>query len=268
MDCLINGIHYHVEIKGTGYPLVLLHGFTGDSTTWDVFERSWSKERQVISIDIVGHGKSDSPSDVKRYEMLSAVRDIKEILDLLHINKTDILGYSMGGRLALSIAMEYPLMVRKLLLESASPGLKTLEEREARRQQDEKLSQYIVENGIEKFVAHWENIPLFSTQKKLSLSIQRSIQKQRLTNSLTGLSNSLLGMGTGTQPSWWDSLDKLEADTLLLTGSYDQKFCQIAEEMYKRIKQVEWTTIEKSGHAIHVEQPEKFGTIVSRFLSQ
>ena len=113
---------------GEGFPLVLLHGFTGDSKTWKPFLQNGEKVERLIAIDIIGHGQSDSPKDSKRYEMLSVAKDIKQILEILKIEKTDILGYSMGGRLALSFAIQYPLFVRKLVLESSSPGLITEQE--------------------------------------------------------------------------------------------------------------------------------------------
>ena len=93
------------------------------------FLQNGEKIERLIAIDILGHGQSDSPKDFKRYEILSVAKDMKQILELLKIEKTDILGYSMGGRLALSFAIQYPLFVRKLVLESSSPGLITEQER-------------------------------------------------------------------------------------------------------------------------------------------
>jgi 2-succinyl-6-hydroxy-2,4-cyclohexadiene-1-carboxylate synthase len=267
MNYVIDGIGYHVDIVGDGFPLVLLHGFTGDSTTWKPFFSQWSKEYKLISIDIIGHGKTDSPQELERYDILSVTHDIKQILEQFEIEKAHFLGYSMGGRLALSFAIQYPQFVHKLVLESSSPGLGTEQERENRRMQDHKLSDFIRVNGIDSFVEYWEKIPLFSTQKTLPLHRQEEIKKQRLKNSVTGLCNSLIGMGTGAQPSWWQRLSEIEAETLLLTGTLDQKFCLIAEKMKKEMNHVEWIKIEECGHAIHVEQSEKFGTIVNRFLS-
>jgi 2-succinyl-6-hydroxy-2,4-cyclohexadiene-1-carboxylate synthase len=266
MNVDINGITYHVEIEGEGFPLVLLHGFTGDSKTWNPFFKEWGKNRKVIAIDIIGHGQSDSPDDVKRYEMLCVAKDMKQILDLLKIEKTDLLGYSMGGRLALSFAIQYPHFVRNLVLESSSPGLITEQERASRVIQDRKLCDFIQKNGIEQFVEYWGNIPLFSSQRSLPIHKQEAIREQRLQNSVIGLCNSLIGMGTGAQPSMWPHLHRLEANTLLVTGDLDQKFCRIAKDMQKEIKKVEWVNVLGCGHAIHVEQPEKFGTIVSDFL--
>ncbi|GHH97385.1 putative 2-succinyl-6-hydroxy-2,4-cyclohexadiene-1-carboxylate synthase [Neobacillus kokaensis] len=222
----------------------------------------------MLMPDIIGHGSTESPSAPERYQIEAAAKDIHHFLDQLGIKKFDLLGYSMGGRLALTFAILFPERVRKLILESASPGLLTDGERKQRCMKDAELAHFIKEKGIETFVDYWEEIPLFSTMKRLPLSLREKVRKQRLENSPLGLANSLLGMGTGTQPSWWSYLEKLECDVLLLTGREDQKFCRIAEEMLKSLKRGTWVTIENTGHAIHVEDREKFGTIVSDFLSK
>jgi 2-succinyl-6-hydroxy-2,4-cyclohexadiene-1-carboxylate synthase len=267
VNIVSNEVSYHVEQYGTGFPLLLLHGFTGDASTWAPFCKRWGKHSHLIIPDIIGHGKTESPEDVNHYKMEAAARDIAGILDYLAINQIDLLGYSMGGRLALTFAILYPEKVRKLILESASPGLLTEEERELRRMNDAKLADFIKEKGIPAFVDYWEEIPLFAAMRELPAEVRLKVREQRLRNSRIGLSNSLLGMGTGSQASWWRSLHKLTCDVLLITGELDQKFCGIAESMAKQIKNSSFVTITNCGHAIHVEDEEKFGTIVSDFLS-
>jgi 2-succinyl-6-hydroxy-2,4-cyclohexadiene-1-carboxylate synthase len=267
MYVTIEDVSYFVDIHGEGFPLILLHGFTGDVSTWSSLIMTLRGKRKLVCIDIVGHGRTDCPDHLKRYRMMSVVNDIKKIIEFFKWDRVDLLGYSMGGRLALSFAMEYPHLVRKCILESSSPGLKTEEERKTRQIQDEKLAGLILDQGIEGFVNYWENIPLFTSQKKLPMDRQVEIRKQRLQNSVVGLANSLKGMGTGVQPSWWGKLEQFQVDTLLLTGSLDGKFCSIAEEMVSRMKQAQWMTVNDSGHAIHVEHSEKFGTIIDGFLS-
>ncbi len=263
----MENVSYFIDIQGEGFPLILLHGFTGDSSTWSSLVHQLKGNRNLICIDIIGHGKTDSPETKDRYDILSVTHDIERIIDFFKWDKVDVLGYSMGGRLALSFAMRYPQKVRKLILESSSPGLKTEVERKNRQVLDEKLARLILEKGITKFVDYWENIPLFSSQKNLPNQVQQAIREQRLQNSALGLANSLRGMGTGVQPSWWENLNQFEVDTLLLTGSLDQKFCSIAEEMVTLMKKAQWVKVNGSGHAIHVEHSEKFGTIIDGFLS-
>ncbi|WP_147532709.1 2-succinyl-6-hydroxy-2,4-cyclohexadiene-1-carboxylate synthase [Bacillus marasmi] len=266
MKISVNGIHYHVEVVGEGFPLVLLHGFTGAGTNWRGFSDKWSEQSQLIMVDIIGHGESDAPSDSSRYLMDKVVEDLAALLSKLGVDCADFLGYSMGGRLALSFALAHPEMVRKLVLESASPGLKTEEERAQRRESDAKLAAFISTEGIEKFVDFWEEIPLFQTQLGLPEEVRKGIREQRLSNSVEGLSGSLIGMGTGAQMSNWEALEQLTSETLLITGSLDKKFCQIASEMCQLVKNSKWIVVDACGHAIHVEQDEKFGTIVREFL--
>lgn len=267
MKVIIDGIRYHVEMAGDGFPLMLLHGFTGDTTTWKPFCDRWGHHSKLIIPDLIGHGKTESPNDLKRYQIEAAATDLKQLLDHLNIDKVDLLGYSMGGRLALTFAILFPDRLRKLIIESASPGLEKEEERQLRRMKDGELANFINEKGIEKFVDYWEAIPLFSSMESLPQQIKDSIRNQRLSNCPQGLANSLFGMGTGSQPSWWGSpLEGLTCEVLLLTGEKDKKFCEIAKRMQKMIKNSEWIVIKNAGHAIHVEDAEKFGTIVSDFV--
>ncbi|MDR4889340.1 2-succinyl-6-hydroxy-2,4-cyclohexadiene-1-carboxylate synthase [Fredinandcohnia sp. QZ13] len=262
-----NGSTYHVKVLGEGTPIVLLHGFTGSMTTWNQTINILKQQFQCVLIDIVGHGKSDSPRDFTRYQIEKVAHDIIHILDVLMIPLAHIAGYSMGGRLALVTAILYPTRVASLILESSSPGLKTIEERAARRKSDEQLAKLIEQEGIIKFVDYWENIPLFTTQKALTKEKQLEIRKQRLENNPVGLANSLRGMGTGAQPTYWDRLNKVKCPTLLLCGELDQKFCTNAEEMGLSIQNARVEKIVEAGHAIHVEQPYFFGKIIIEFVS-
>lgn len=192
--------------------------------------------------------------------------DLNTILVQMGIEQVDLLGYSMGGRLALTFALLYPGRVRKLILESSSPGLAMESEKQHRRMKDAELANFIQEQGIIAFVDYWEEIPFFHHEAP-PMGNSEKIRKQRLKNSPIGLTNSLLGMGTGSQYSWWGRLSELTCEVLLLTGAEDHKFCAIARQMMKEMKNSSWVVIDGCGHAIHVEEPEKFGTIVSDFLS-
>jgi len=265
MNILIRNVNYHVKICGNGEPILLLHGFTGDGTTWE-FISHYLQNYQLIFVDILGHGKTDSPTDRRRYCMEEVVEDIKEILQYLKIDRTNMIGYSMGGRLALSFAITYPQCVRRLVLESSSPGLKKELERKERQSSDEALAEFILQNGIESFVDYWENIPLFKSQNNLPEAVQKKIRAQRLQNTPIGLANSLRGMGTGFQPSWWEQIKNLYIPVLLLCGEWDVKFCRIAEDMERTMPNAIKNTIKSAGHAIHVEQPRIFGKIVNEFF--
>lgn len=262
----LRGVPYHVEISGTGKPLLLLHGFTGSLGTWQFLKPSMEQHFQLIGIDIIGHGRSGSPADSGRCSIEEAALDLRELLKQLHLVRADVLGYSMGGRLALSFAMMHPECVGRLILESASPGLGTEQERAARRQHDQKLAEMIRLEGLRSFVDFWQNIPLFKTQRKLSDDIRQRVREGRLSNSVQGLACSLNGMGTGSQPSWWERLSDLTSPVLLITGRDDPKFCRIAAEMQKLLHHAQWKVVQAAGHNTHLEQPDAFIRIIQDFF--
>jgi 2-succinyl-6-hydroxy-2,4-cyclohexadiene-1-carboxylate synthase len=260
---LINGIHYHVETHGTGEPLLLLHGFSGSGANWAEHVESFARHFRVITVDLPGHGRTDSPTNLARYGIAIVVFDLICILNALGVTTTHLLGYSLGGRLALFTALTYPARIERLILESASPGLKTETERQARIAQDEALAQRIEREGIPTFADYWTDLPLFATQ---SPETRAKLYRQRLNNNPVGLANSLRGMGTGIQPSLWERLPELMLPTLLLCGALDSKFAAINAEMHGLIPRSTLLTIPETGHTIHAEQPERFRAAVSEFL--
>ncbi|MDQ7033362.1 MAG: alpha/beta fold hydrolase [Anaerolineae bacterium] len=160
----------------------------------------------LFAPDILGHGLSESPRGDTIYTMAVVASHLLFIMEHHKIEQFHLLGYSMGGRLALYIATHYPDRVKSLILESASPGLKTEAEREARRKSDNDLADKIEANGIEWFVDYWEKLPLWHTQTP---GQRAYLREQRLKNDPVGLANSLRGMGTGVMPSLWDKLSEL-----------------------------------------------------------
>ncbi|KPB03323.1 esterase [Bacillus sp. CHD6a] len=266
----INGVHYHVERIGHGaHHILMLHGFTGNIRSFQELTAGFEnvEDFTFILVDQLGHGKTDAPGQAERYRMEKVLFDLKSILDRLSIPLVSIYGYSMGGRVALSFTVAYPLMVSNLVLESASPGLEKLKDKLTRKEADEKLAERIEKEGLKSFVDFWTNIPLFQSQKLLPMEKQKSIYEQRMNNSPVGLANSLRGLGTGVQPSLWNSLDNINCPVLLAAGEWDEKFVLIAQEMKKRMEKSVFFKISNAGHAIHVEQPRKFGKIVSGFLT-
>ncbi|MFZ3589306.1 2-succinyl-6-hydroxy-2,4-cyclohexadiene-1-carboxylate synthase [Bacillus sp. DJP31] len=266
MDIELNGVTYSYMMRGQGPALVLLHGFTGCKENWGFLLEKLAHQFTVITVDLIGHGQTESPESPERYIVEHACRDLNSLLTLLEINAAYFLGYSMGGRVALAFAVLYPSRVRSLILESSSPGLLSERSRQERVAADELLAVEILHDGVGAFVDRWERISLFHSQKKLPLEVQEGIRTQRLRNSPIGLANSLRGMGTGSQLSYWNKLSSIQIPVLLLCGELDSKFCMIAEDMEKCLLHSTKYRVFDAGHAIHVEQPDFFGKIVMEFL--
>ncbi len=228
----IDGARYYVEEAGDGPPLLLLHGFTGSGRSWQPLLADLSPHFRIITVDLPGHGLSVMPDDPNRYAMPMVAADIELLLHEMGYTQSALLGYSMGGRLGLYLAHHYPERFHALILESASPGLKTRPEQEARMAADEELATTIEASDIQSFVDKWERLPLFSTQcDRLSPEEQQRLRQDRLSRDPAGLASSLRGMGTGVQPSLWSALSEVAQPTLLIAGQEDTKFVGIAEEM-------------------------------------
>ncbi|MDQ0337499.1 2-succinyl-6-hydroxy-2,4-cyclohexadiene-1-carboxylate synthase [Caldalkalibacillus uzonensis] len=268
MKIEVNGVQYDIEVKGNGPALLLLHGFTGSKHSWDPFIPTWSRFFTTMAIDLLGHGKSDAPEDDNRYRMAYVVQDLYAVLEQLKVSQAHVLGYSMGGRVAIAFASQYQHKVKSMVLESTSPGLKTEEERLARRIQDHALARGIEAEGLAAFVHKWENIPLFATQKTLPKAVRRHVREQRLSQSPLGLANTLRGMGTGAQPSYWSAIKRFHFPVLVLAGALDHKFCRIAQEMCQLMPEATLSIIEEVGHTIHLEKPHIFDKVVLEYLSQ
>ena len=254
----INNVTYAVERAGIGTPIVLLHGFTGSKANWKQLITPLAEAHSVIAIDILGHGDSDKPDDPHRYRMEYVSSDIIKLVRAMTTAPITLLGYSMGGRLALYTAALYPEEINRLILESASPGLLTAEERLQRQHSDNELADRIERDGIIAFVDYWENIGLFASQKDLPESVQTVLHEQRLNNSPIGLANSLRGMGTGIQPSLWEKLPEIRQPTLLITGELDSKFHRIAEKMKTTLPDALHISIPQAGHTVHLEQSDAY----------
>jgi 2-succinyl-6-hydroxy-2,4-cyclohexadiene-1-carboxylate synthase len=265
----VNGVEYRVLEAGAGEEAVmLLHGFTGRIENWRDQIALFSQDHRVIVIDLLGHGDTDAPDEVRRYAIEEAAADLIAVLDQLGVAQVNLLGYSMGGRLALYIALHFPQLVKRLILESASPGLEDISEREARVKSDEALAAFIEQEGIEAFVQRWEALPLFATQQALSEGVRLQHRQLRLQNNPVGLANSLRGMGTGVQPSLWQKLNHLSMPMLLIVGELDTKFTQIAYRMEAQTPQTEMRVVPQAGHTVHLEQPALYNRIVLDFLAR
>lgn len=263
----VNGIRLNVERAGRGDPLLLLHGFTGSVATWAPYQPIWTAQRQTIAIDIIGHGASDSPEDPERYGLGRGAADLLALLDRLGIEQIDLLGYSMGARLALHLATTAPARVRTLILESGSPGLADSAERDARCRADHALADRIEREGLTAFVDHWERLPLFASQERLPAAVRAALRAQRLRNDPRGLANSLRGMGTGRQEPLWDRLADLPMPVLLIVGAMDEKYVHLARRMAALLPATRLVAIPDAGHAVHLEQPGAFGDAIAGFLA-
>jgi 2-succinyl-6-hydroxy-2,4-cyclohexadiene-1-carboxylate synthase len=233
---------------------VLVHGFTQSARAWGRIGADLSTEHRVIALDAPGHGGS---SEVRA--------DLATGADLMAATAAEPaawVGYSMGGRFALHVALRHPEEVRRLVLVSTSAGIEDPEERAARRRWDEALAVRVEEDGLEAFVGWWLAQPLFST-----LPAEAAELESRLAGTAAGLASSLRLAGAGTQEPLWNRLNDLSMPVLVVAGELDSKYVGLADRMAAGIgPEARLEVIPGAGHACHLERPDLFGGIVGPFL--
>jgi 2-succinyl-6-hydroxy-2,4-cyclohexadiene-1-carboxylate synthase len=264
----VRGMRYQVFVAGQGTPIFLLHGFTGSAATW--FPHiGLARQFRLIAIDLPGHGATQAPPDPARYRADQVVADLLAVADSLLGTNTPfaLLGYSMGGRLAMHVALAAPKRITALALESASPGIVDAGERDDRRRRDEALAERIERDGTAPFVEYWEALPLFASQAGLPEATRAALRTQRLVQSPVGLANSLRGFGAGVQAYLGHDLAGLSMPVLLITGALDAAYQTHANEMAASIADTQVASVAGAGHTVHLEQPDAFQAIVLDFLT-
>ncbi len=232
---------------------MLLHGFTHTGASWDRVLAALPERYRPLTPDIRGHG---SASAVTPVTLEAVIGDI----DRLAPGRFELAGYSMGGRLALQVALALPGRVRRLSLIGASPGIADAGEREARRSADELLADEVEASSLEAFARRWARTPVLAG---LSEEVGAAVHADRLRGSTAGLAAALRGLGTGALPSVWERLDQLSMPVRLVVGERDQKFRAVASAMAARLPDAEVVVVAGAGHAVHLEAPQRVSEALS-----
>jgi 2-succinyl-6-hydroxy-2,4-cyclohexadiene-1-carboxylate synthase len=259
------GVVLNYEVSGDcRSPAVLfLHGFMGSSVDWREVMAA-PGDRFCIAVDLPGHGASlGLPSDT--YTIEGATRAVIRTLDDLQIFRPVVAGYSMGGRLALYLALRHPERCVGLFLESASPGLERSGERAARRAADESKAERLESRDFEAFLRDWYAQPLFAPLARDEDLLRRTIDARRR-NDAGELARSLRGMGTGSQPSLWRELTGLGVPTLAIAGELDGRYAGISSRMAGINPRIESAVVPGAGHTVHAETPAAYNSLLWRFV--
>ena len=259
-------IDFHFKTYGDtqNQPLLMLHGFMGDSSDWEPLANRLQENFYCVTLDLPGHGetKSDNESD---YTIEKTSESIVEFLKDQKIENPYLLGYSMGGRMAFYLLTNYPKTFRKAVIESSSPGLKTEQEKKERVQKDLLLSKRMQMHPMEQFLQDWYNLDLFSSIDKKSDTFLKMIALKSK-NNIKQLTLSLKHSGTGVMPSLWNSLDEIKADVLLITGSLDKKYSAIAQKICMKHPKFSHEIIDDVSHNVHFEKEDLFYNTIENYL--
>lgn len=243
---------------------VVLHGFTGSAAA--MASLTSRLPEPVVALDLPGHGAVPISNDPADYTMSAAVAGVVDAT--AHLERFALVGYSMGGRVALHVALACPDRVNALALIGTRAGIDDPAERAERIAADGALADRIESEGIEWFADFWASQPLFATQRsRLSSEQQAELRAHRLACDPAGLAHSLRGMGAGAAEPVGCRLGELAMPCALIAGADDAKFAAIARQMAAAIPQATVSLIPDAGHAAHLEAPDATAAAVIQCMS-
>ena len=253
-EICVTGVHAWIrDVSG----LVLLHGFTHTGASWRPVIASLPESMAPLAPDLRGHGASSG----RRPVTLSAVLDD---VGSIAPDRFVLVGYSMGGRIALHAALAMPERVSALVLVSASPGIADAGERDTRRRADERLADSIERGTIGEFARSWAKTPVLTG---LSPDVEAAVHRDRLRCTTDGLASALRGLGTGVLPSLWERLCDVRMPVMVIAGGRDEKFCGIARQMAAALPSSHVEVIPGTGHAAHLERPRRIASVIADAVS-
>lgn len=232
---------------------MLLHGFAQNRRCFAPLDRRLSEQYRVTAVDLPGHGESAAIQT----DLVGAAQQIAAQID-----RSIVVGYSLGGRVALHLALATPAKVERLVLIGAHPGLEDASAREARRASDRELADRIEREGLEAFLDDWLRGPLFS-----GLPPEARFLDQRRKNQPPAIAESLRRLGLGEQEPLCAKLGGLSMPVLLVVGGRDTKFAALAGRMREAIgARARLEQLPGAGHAAHLEAPEAFLEALHRWI--
>lgn len=247
----------HVTRAGTGPPIVLLHGFTQSALSWRPLEAVLGAGHELVLPDLPGHGQSGPATGG-----LAAAAALVASAG----GAGTYVGYSLGGRVALHLALARPELVERLVVVGTTAGIEDLDEREQRKVADDRLAEEIEargDEGVPGFLDEWLAGPLFA-----HLTAEQADREARLVNTAGGLASALRHLGTGAQLPLWEEVGTLEMPVLVVAGEDDAKFVDAGRRLASAIgANALFVLAPGCGHAVPFEQPEAFGRLVVDFVA-
>jgi 2-succinyl-6-hydroxy-2,4-cyclohexadiene-1-carboxylate synthase len=252
-------------VSGDGPPVTLLHGFTQSGRSWRELIAHMPGGWKWIVPDLRGHGQTVTRAGAP-CSMDACTDDLVALWEELDVGRTHLVGYSMGGRLALHVAARRPERLLSLLTVGAHAGLED-DARAGRRQGDEALAARIEKDGVESFVDYWSSLPLFEGLQRRGEGYVAQLRAERLQNHAAGLACSLRGMGAGVMEPVWDDLTRLKGPCTFVAGQLDHGYVASARRLAASVPQGRVELVLRAGHAAHQERPDAFARILADHLA-
>jgi len=240
---------------------VLLHGFMGSGSDWCPVAARLAQRHRCQCPDLPGHGKAPLP------DALTWQGGCDQVESELDRSSTNVLiGYSMGGRIALQLAARRPEVYGGLVLVSASPGLSSAEERAQRAIWVQTWADAFRSEPIDDVLGRWYEQDVFGSLRQRPELLDVMLKKRRCNNPAK-LARVLESLDVSRQPDLRQSLGRLTMDVLVIAGAEDAKYCGLMDELGGAMAPVRRVIVPDAGHAIHLEQPEVLSGFLEGFMA-
>ncbi|CAA7053570.1 unnamed protein product [Microthlaspi erraticum] len=282
----VDGFSHFIRIHDVGENaeesvVLFLHGFLGTGEEWIPIMKGVSGYARCISVDIPGHGSSRAHSHasetqkVPTFSMEMIAKTLYKLIEQITPGKVTIVGYSMGARIALYMALTFSNKIEGAVVVSGSPGLKDPVARKVRSATDDSKARMMIEHGLEIFLENWYNGGLWKSLRRHP-HFRKIVASRLLHDDVLSVAKLLSDLSSGRQPSLWEELEDCDTNISLVFGEKDVKFKQIAIRMYREMSKskksehniIEMVEIPEAGHAVHLESPLRLILSLRKFLTR
>ncbi len=233
--------------------IIALHGFTGTPAMWDKIG--------LTGPALLGHSPDTYASGKESF-----ADEVKRLTNILPTQPVHLVGYSLGARLSLAIALAHPERVRALTLIGCNPGIEDEKERMQRIANDSQWCERLRTGDIDAFVDAWQGLPLWASQGRLPVAIRQALRRQRLAHNPEQLARAMTALGTGAMPAMWTSLDTLAIPVQIVAGALDAKYTEIGQRMYQALQNATLHSIANAGHNPVLEQPQSVLGVINEVV--
>jgi 2-succinyl-6-hydroxy-2,4-cyclohexadiene-1-carboxylate synthase len=252
-------------VAGEGPPVTLLHGFTQSGRSWRELISHMPEGWKWIVPDLRGHGQTVT-SPGAQCSMQACTEDLVALWEELDLGRTHLVGYSMGGRLALHVAARRPERLLSLVTIGAHAGLEE-DARAGRSAGDEALAERIENDGLESFVDYWGSLSLFAGLRRRGEGYLAQLRADRMQNHVAGLACSLRGMGAGVMEPVWGDLGRVNVPCTFVAGQLDHGYVASARRLAATVPNGQVEIVPRAGHAVHQERPDAFARVLAHHLA-
>ena len=262
----VNGIDVHYRDTGEGFPVVLVHGYTGNARNWALTAAALAERFRVISVDLRGHGLSAKPVGAAEYALEMMASDVYELSKSLEVGECVLVGHSMGGMVSQLLILEHPQTVRALVLVDTAGEVPKGLLYDERRKQRQKLVEIARTDGMEAVFEEQQRITplhpaLAANPRYIEIWREQFLMTSR--EAYIACANAM-----SSRRSLLGAVGAISVPTLIICGEKDEPFLEPSQRMHEAIPGSELVIIEGAGHGPQMETPGEFNRALSEFLSR